>query len=68
MQAPSVLVAAQLAPQLAVIGSGVRMPTLQLAQIEEADVEENATVAVAQPVQRAPSPVVPVYPRKQARH
>jgi hypothetical protein len=77
MQAPVVLIAAPAAPQLAVIGGGVRMPTLQLAEIEEADrpidrassdVGENAFLPVAQPVQRAPSPIVPVYPRKQARH
>jgi hypothetical protein len=77
MQAPVVLVAAPLLPQLAVIGGGIRMPTPQLAELEEADrpidrassdVGENAFLPVAQPVQRAPSPVLPVYPRKQARH
>jgi hypothetical protein len=75
MQAPVTLIAAPLAPQLSVVDGGVRMPTLQLAEIEEADrpiedmvsdVAENLPVAA--PVQRAPSLVVPVYPRKQARH
>jgi hypothetical protein len=77
MQAPAAPVAAPLALQLAVVGGGVRMPTLQLATIEElerpierasSDVGENAFLPAAQPVQQAPTPVVPVYPRKQARH
>jgi hypothetical protein len=77
MQPPVIVVAAPVGPQIAVIDGGVTMPTVQLAEIEEAerpierissDLGENAFLPVAQPVQQAPSLVIPVYPRKQARH
>jgi filamentous hemagglutinin family protein len=59
MQAPVVPIATPLPMQLAVVGDGVRMPALQLVEIEGED----------RPVVRpAHIPVVPVYPRKQARH
>ena len=69
----SMPVAAPAGLQLAVIGGGVRLPVVEVAQ---------APVAEEQPIRRAasevgdnaflpseaPTPVVPVYPRKQARH
>jgi len=61
--------------QLVVIGGGVRMPAIQAARAEAiedkrpvsragSEVGENAFLPTPAPV----APVVPVYPRKQARH
>lgn len=63
--------------QLAVIGGGVRMPPIQIAAAqpeEELPIERAGSApgrnaflpAAPRPV--VPAPVVPVYPRKQARH
>jgi filamentous hemagglutinin family protein len=65
-------------PQLTVIGGGITMPTVQLASTEAPSVE----LAEERPITRAgsdagesaflpapiPRPIVPVYPRKQARY
>jgi filamentous hemagglutinin family protein len=62
--------------QLAVVGGGVRMPPVPLAaaQPEEVPIKRagstpgpNAFLPAA-PKPAQPAPVVPVYPRKQARH
>jgi hypothetical protein len=61
--------------QLAVIGGGVRMPPVILAEAQP--LEEQPISRAASPVgpnaflpaKPAPAvPVVPIYPRKQARH
>jgi len=54
------LVAAPASLQLAVIDGGVRLPAFEVPQ--------EAPVIDERPVPKAPAPVVPVYPRKQARH
>jgi hypothetical protein len=63
--------------QLAVLGGGVRMPPVPLAAApaeEERPINrtgstpgQNAFLPAA-PKPAKPAPVVPVYPRKQARH
>jgi len=75
------LVAAPAGLQLAVIAGGVRLPTFEVAQaapvIDErpisragSKVGENAFLPapVKPAVPKAPAPIVPVYPAKQARH
>jgi hypothetical protein len=73
------MVAIPAAP-LAVIGGGVRMPPVQMASLQPvqpelaelpiervaSEVGENAFLPAT--VKPLPSPPVPVYPRKQARH
>ena len=76
---PRVITVLPLAPGLAVVGTGVQMPSTQLALLKRPVVD----VVDEQPVSRAGSesegsaflpsevpkaPAVPVYPRKQARH
>jgi filamentous hemagglutinin family protein len=63
-------------PQLTVVGTGVFVPTAQQVSLLPAPVEQ--AVVDERPVDRVsptrqgnaflPAPVVPVYPRKQARH
>ena len=54
-------------PQLALLDGGVRMPVVQEARREAAEeLAENRPVA--RPAPTPARPVVPVYPRKQARH
>jgi len=75
------LVAAPAGLQLAVIAGGVRLPAFEVAQaapvIDErpisragSKVGESAFLPaqVKPTAPKAPAPVVPVYPRKQARH
>jgi hypothetical protein len=50
--------------QLAVLEGGVRMPVIPVSQ--PVPVAEEQPISPALP--EAPAPVVPVYPRKQARH
>lgn len=71
------VVASPVAPGLGIDAGGVRLPTSQLASVEAPEIE----VAEERPITRAGSekagntflpkpvaPVVPVRPRKQARH
>lgn len=65
---------------LAVIGGGVRMPPVQMASVQpvqtelaEIPIERAASEIgdngfVPETVKPMPSPPVPLYPRKQARH
>lgn len=75
------IVAAPAGPQFAVLSGGVRLPTFAVAQaapvaedrpISRAGSEAGTSAflpkAVKPAAPRAPAPVVPVYPRKQARH
>ncbi|WBH18045.1 two-partner secretion domain-containing protein [Sphingomonas radiodurans] len=60
-------------PQFSVVGTGVNMPTVQLASVQPAPVQQaqdDRPAAGAERVGNAflPAPAVPVYPRKQARH
>jgi hypothetical protein len=76
---PPVVVGAVPGLALAVIGGGVRMPPVQLAAAQplpETAVEERPINRAGStpgknaflPSKPAPRPVVPVHPRKQARH
>ena len=76
--APAVAVAA-VAPGLGIAGSGVRMPTSQLASLASPGEGARLDVRGGRPAdtgitstpvesQMPKTPVVPVYPRKQARH
>jgi hypothetical protein len=72
------VIASPVAPGLAVAAGGIRMPETQLASLQAPDVladdlpvsrvgserEGSAFLPTEAPV----APVVPVYPRKQARH
>jgi len=61
----AIIVAAPAGLQLAVLGSGVRLPVVETAEVAPAPVEQPvADTAPAVPI----APTVPVYPRKQARH
>jgi len=60
------LVAAPAALQFAVIDGGVRLPAFEAAQAEV--IEKRPAPIIERPEPTAPAPVVPVYPRKQARH
>jgi len=72
------VVAAPAALQLAVIAGGVRLPAFEVAQaapvIDERPISRagskvgESAFLPAQVKPKAPAPVVPVYPRKQARH
>ncbi|HEX8309046.1 MAG TPA: hypothetical protein VF645_11590 [Allosphingosinicella sp.] len=55
-------------PQLAVVDGGVRMPAIETARNDVLDEEESRPAARPGPVAAPIKPVVPVYPRKQARH
>lgn len=54
------------APQFAVVDGGVRMPVIEDARPEAEELAEERPVP--RPVLAPARPVVPVYPRKQARH
>lgn len=64
------LVAAPAGLQLAVVAGGVRLPAVEVAQA--APVVEERPKSAFLPAEVKPvapkAPVVPVYPRKQARH
>jgi hypothetical protein len=74
MEVPSVVVAVPAGLQLAVVGGGVTMPTIELASLSPSDERPISRTAGTPGVNaflpsKAPVvPVVPVYPRKQARH
>jgi hypothetical protein len=55
-------------PQVAVVDGGVRMPAIEAARNDVPDEEDTAPVARPAPAAAPVKPVVPVYPRKQARH
>jgi hypothetical protein len=55
-------------PQLAVIGGGVKMPAIEIARNDVPEEEEAGAAAQPAPIETPIKPVVPVYPRKQARH
>jgi len=69
----SPVAAATDSPQLALLGSGVRMPEIEMSAITPA-VDQRAIVQVGAPADvnaalAAPAPpVVPIHPRKQSRH
>jgi filamentous hemagglutinin family protein len=60
-------------PQFSVIGTGVNMPSVQLASVQPVPVQQATNDRplddrLGSAFLPAPAPVVPVYPRKQARH
>jgi filamentous hemagglutinin family protein len=66
--AAPLLPASPAGPPLAVIGGGVRMPAIEIAQTDVPAEEEAGPAARPAPAQTPIKPAVPVYPRKQARH
>lgn len=59
------LVAAPVGMELALVEGGVRMPPIPVAETVPVAEERPIIPAVREVL---PRPVVPVYPRKQARH